>query len=286
MRKITRNIKVLSVFLFLFHAVTALGIDGNDWVEAEGTNSYMDHYLDGYLRGYFDGKQKMVGYVKFQLEIKEYIKLVKNSETGYGFLLWSLDNDALNCMKNGVSYGQIQKIVDKYINNHPEKLHKRLDEIVDAAIKESEVAECDTRNYSDEKIKNYISDEKIKNYINKEKEVISFDGAIEKLRTFRYIVNKKNDQQTLSYISNNFFELNGVNKNDFLGKIVSYSAHREMEIMSTREPFIMMKLYGGKYPNVLVKYKMVYEDNQWLVMPFGFVAGMGKSWLDLNWRGM
>ena len=37
---------------------------------------------------------------------------------------------------------------------------------------------------------------------------------------------------------------------------------------------------------VLVKYKMVYEDNQWLVMPFGFVAGMGKSWLDLNWRGM
>ena len=31
---------------------------------------------------------------------------------------------------------------------------------------------------------------------------------------------------------------------------------------------------------------MVYEDNQWLVMPSGFVAGTGRRWLELNWSGM
>ena len=156
MCKITKNIKVLFVFLFLFHAVTALGIDGNEWIKSEGTQSYMDNYLDGYLRGYMDGKHKMVAYVKYQLETKQFVSLLNHPEFGYGFLLWSLDKHGLNCMKNGVSHGQIQKIVDKYINNHPEKLHEQLHKSIDAAIVESSIADCNSKDYSDHKIKNYI----------------------------------------------------------------------------------------------------------------------------------
>lgn len=144
---------ILKIFILLFlilTPLTALGYDGNDWVQHHEKNDFDDIMLKGYLIGYIHGKRDAGLYVRYL--IKEGDLILSKSKYGYSFNLYLMDTYNYICTKDGVTNSQIVAIVDNYIRKNPQDWHKNLTDLIDSALGGSKIYECSTRNYGDDNL--------------------------------------------------------------------------------------------------------------------------------------
>ena len=70
-----------------------------------------------------------------------------------GYALFYIDEQHFICIPEKVSYGQITKIMDRYLEDNPSKWHKSLYPLFRQAIKDAELNKCDMSDYSDSKLR-------------------------------------------------------------------------------------------------------------------------------------
>ncbi len=112
-----KTIIVISIFLLLMDSAFALPYTGMDLSEKCNHDNdsprfepYPAGLCDGYIAGVLDLTQAVLAITK---------------------------NKSSVCIPNGVTLGQVTKIVKKYLNNHPERLNEQAVELIAAALNEA-----------------------------------------------------------------------------------------------------------------------------------------------------
>jgi hypothetical protein len=110
---------IIFVFLFSLLSITpAHAMTGNEWLLKCGTKSESVanwSFEYGVCIGYLNGISETNNALN---HTEMYLKIDDGYYSYYKF-----------CKPNGVELGQLEKIVTKWLNEHPEKLHKQLSEL-------------------------------------------------------------------------------------------------------------------------------------------------------------
>tara|TARA_Y100000593_G_C4260648_1_gene312026 strand:- start:105 stop:527 length:423 start_codon:yes stop_codon:yes gene_type:complete len=132
--------KIIFVFLFSFNTIcsNAYSHTGEQWLEICNTKDInpnfpiMRHTCMSYLKGIIDME-------KFQAKrINEIIEIIGSSPASmFAPAVDSIVETHKTCLPKNVTYSQIQKIMHKSLNEHPERLHFGLSRLFVKIMKET-----------------------------------------------------------------------------------------------------------------------------------------------------